>query len=189
MSHQQVKEFMQAFGQATPDTEVAKLDEATKALRYELIREELQELQESDTIIAIADALSDLKYVIHGTSISYGMEIQDLVFNTEGIPYYFTEEEIEETQYQLGLLLDTLRFALEEDDNDRIGGALAGMIMVINEMSLDMNLDIRACVDEVHNSNMSKLGVDGFPIYRDDGKVLKGPNYFAPNLNKVLYEI
>jgi len=38
----------------------------------------------------------------------------------------------------------------------------------------------------VHNSNMSKLGEDGRPIYREDGKVMKGPNYFGPNLKKVL---
>lgn len=43
-----------------------------------------------------------------------------------------------------------------------------------------------ACFDEVHNSNMSKLGEDGKPIYREDGKVLKGPNYFQADLTKVL---
>ena len=39
---------------------------------------------------------------------------------------------------------------------------------------------------EIQNSNMSKLGKDGKPIYREDGKVLKGPNYFKPNIEKIL---
>jgi predicted HAD superfamily Cof-like phosphohydrolase len=42
------------------------------------------------------------------------------------------------------------------------------------------------CFEEVHSSNMSKLGADGKPIYREDGKVLKGPNYFKPNLKKII---
>jgi predicted HAD superfamily Cof-like phosphohydrolase len=41
--------------------------------------------------------------------------------------------------------------------------------------------------DEVHESNMSKLGPDGMPLYREDGKVMKGPNYFRPNLNKIIW--
>jgi len=41
--------------------------------------------------------------------------------------------------------------------------------------------------DEVHKSNMSKLGSDGKPIYREDGKVMKGPSYFRPNLNKIIW--
>jgi predicted HAD superfamily Cof-like phosphohydrolase len=41
--------------------------------------------------------------------------------------------------------------------------------------------------DEVHESNMSKLGPNGMPLYREDGKVMKGPNYFRPNLNKIIW--
>lgn len=46
---------------------------------------------------------------------------------------------------------------------------------------------IEQCFDEVHRSNMSKLGKDGKPIYREDGKLLKGDNYSPANINKVLY--
>lgn len=49
-------------------------------------------------------------------------------------------------------------------------------------------VDLDACFDEVQRSNMSKLGEDGKPIYRDDGKVLKGPNYFKADVGKVLME-
>ena len=51
-----------------------------------------------------------------------------------------------------------------------------------------LNLDMEAGFDEVQRSNMSKLGIDGLPVYREDGKVLKGPDYFAPNLKKVYEE-
>jgi len=42
--------------------------------------------------------------------------------------------------------------------------------------------------DEVHRSNMSKLGEDGKPIYREDGKIMKGPNYFKPNIDKIIHD-
>ena len=52
--------------------------------------------------------------------------------------------------------------------------------------SIGVNLD--ACFEEVHGSNMSKAGADGKPIFREDGKIEKGPNYYRPNLGKVLKE-
>ena len=48
---------------------------------------------------------------------------------------------------------------------------------------------IEEIYDEIQKSNMSKLGSDGKPIYREDGKVLKGPHYFKPNIEKILKEI
>ncbi len=47
-------------------------------------------------------------------------------------------------------------------------------------------VDLDSCFDEVQRSNMSKLGEDGKPIYNEHGKVMKGPNYFAPNLKKTI---
>jgi predicted HAD superfamily Cof-like phosphohydrolase len=64
---------------------------------------------------------------------------------------------------------------------------LVRMVDQINSVSYAYGIDIVACMNEVHASNMSKLDVGGKPIYRDDGKVMKGPNYFVPNLKRVLY--
>ena len=50
-----------------------------------------------------------------------------------------------------------------------------------------MGIELDYCFDEVHRSNMSKLGEDGKPIYREDGKVLKGPNYKPPNMYDTVY--
>lgn len=118
---EKVKLFMQTFGQDVKfRPEFPDLD--TQALRYDLIKEELDELYEAmakKDIVEVADALSDLLYVVYGAGHAFG-------------------------------------------------------------------IDLDACFEEVQQSNMSKLGEDGNPIYREDGKVLKGPNFFEPNLKKVL---
>ena len=103
-----VKKFMETFGQEVKEKAEFPNDRIT-TLRYDLIKEELQELRE--------DALTDILYVTYGAGHAFGI-----------------------------------------------------------------NLD--KCFQEVQNSNMSKLGKDGKPIYNENGKVMKGPNYFKPNLDK-----
>lgn len=64
--------------------------------------------------------------------------------------------------------------------------ALCDIIYVIYGMAISIGWDINGALEEVHRSNMSKLGKDGKPIIRDDGKILKGPNYFKPDLHKFI---
>ena len=64
--------------------------------------------------------------------------------------------------------------------------ALADLIYVIYGMALETGIDLASVLAEVQRSNMSKLGADGKPVYREDGKVLKGPDYFPPNVEAVL---
>lgn len=121
---EKVKEFMEKFGQEVRSSPELPDDEVLE-LRYELIREELLELDTAlwqNNLVDVADALTDLLYVVYGAGLAFG-------------------------------------------------------------------IDLDKCFEEVHNSNMSKLGEDGKPIYREDGKVLKGPNYFKPNLEKTLKSI
>lgn len=66
--------------------------------------------------------------------------------------------------------------------------ALADLVYVIYGMALETGIDLAAVLAEVQRSNMSKLGEDGRPIYREDGKVLKGPGYFPPDVARVLRE-
>ena len=54
-------------------------------------------------------------------------------------------------------------------------------------LSHGLQYKIEDVFEEIQRSNMSKLGSDGKPIYRDDGKILKGPNYFKPNIKKMVY--
>jgi predicted HAD superfamily Cof-like phosphohydrolase len=72
--------------------------------------------------------------------------------------------------------------AEDEDNLVEVADALSDLSYVIAGMALEYGIDLDACVNEVHRSNMSKLGADGRPIYRDDGKVIKGPNYSPPDL-------
>ena len=114
-------DFMEAFGQEV-NTEPEFPDFSTRELRFELIREEYEELEEAienRDIVEVADALTDLLYVIYGAGHAFG-------------------------------------------------------------------IDLDACYTEVHMSNMSKLGPDGKPMKREDGKVMKGPDFFEPDLESVL---
>ena len=63
---------------------------------------------------------------------------------------------------------------------------LADLVYVCAQYAENMNWDLEQALRRVHQSNMSKLGEDGKPIYREDGKVLKGPNYQPPNLSDLV---
>ena len=80
--------------------------------------------------------------------------------------------------------------AVAADDGTRdtvaAADALADLVYVIYGMALETGIDLAAVLAEVQRSNMSKLGADGRPIYREDGKVLKGPDYFPPDVEAVL---
>lgn len=95
-----------------------------------------------------------------------------------------------------------LRFNLMQEENEEyleaatsgnleeVADALGDMLYILCGTILDHGLQykIEAVFDEIQRSNMSKLGADGKPIYREDGKVMKGPNYFKPNIEKILKE-
>ena len=80
--------------------------------------------------------------------------------------------------------------AVADDDGERdtaaAADALADLVYVVYGMALETGIDLAAVLAEVQRSNMSKLGADGRPVYRGDGKVLKGPDYFPPDVAGVL---
>ena len=80
--------------------------------------------------------------------------------------------------------------ACQDNDPIEIADALGDMLYILCGTILEHGLQnkIEAIFDEIQNSNMSKLSEDGKPIYREDGKVLKGPNYFSPNIKAILEE-
>jgi len=79
--------------------------------------------------------------------------------------------------------------AMKKEDLVEVADALTDLLYVVYGAGHSFGIDLDKCFEEVHNSNMSKLGADGKPIYREDGKVLKGPDYWKPNLKKVMYPI
>lgn len=73
-----------------------------------------------------------------------------------------------------------------ETDIVEIADALGDIVYIAYGTALAYGIDLDVVLAEIHRSNMSKLGQDGKPIYREDGKVLKGPNFTEPNLAKVM---
>ena len=78
--------------------------------------------------------------------------------------------------------------AARDEDLIEIGDALGDMLYILCGTIIAHGFQdkIESIFDEIQRSNMSKLGADGKPIYRKDGKVMKGPNYFKPDLKKIL---
>lgn len=78
--------------------------------------------------------------------------------------------------------------AAKNDDLVEVADALGDMLYILCGTIIEhgMQYKIEEVFNEIQRSNMSKLGADGMPIYRDDGKVLKGPNYFKPNIAEIL---
>ena len=82
--------------------------------------------------------------------------------------------------------LNELKEAIKNKDIVEVADALTDILYVTYGAGHSFGVNLDECFDEVQRSNMSKLGEDGRPIYNDSGKVMKGPNYFAPNLKKIV---
>tara|TARA_Y100001970_G_scaffold7375_1_gene8460 strand:+ start:25787 stop:26188 length:402 start_codon:yes stop_codon:yes gene_type:complete len=82
--------------------------------------------------------------------------------------------------------LDELTKAIKENDIYEVADALTDILYVTYGAGHAFGINLDSCFDEVQKSNMSKLGKDGKPIYNEHGKVMKGPNYFKPDLSKFL---
>ncbi len=80
--------------------------------------------------------------------------------------------------------LEELKDAIEKKDIKEVADALTDILYVTYGAGHSFGINLDKCFKEVQNSNMSKLGADGKPIYNDKGKVMKGPNYFEPDLKK-----
>ena len=82
--------------------------------------------------------------------------------------------------------LDELTKAIKENDILEVADALTDILYVTYGAGHAFGINLDKCFDEVQESNMSKLGQDGKPIYNEHGKVMKGPDYFKPDLSKFL---
>ena len=112
----------------------------------------------------------------------------------------FNLDFLEVPKANIGHEKNKLRFNLMKEENEEylnaannndlieVADALGDMLYILCGTIIEHGFQykIDEIFDEIQNSNMSKLGRDGKPIYREDGKVLKGPNYFKPNIEKIL---
>ena len=99
----------------------------------------------------------------------------------------FPNEKIVKLRYELiKEELEELNQAIEDKNIKEVADALTDILYVTYGAGHAFGVDLDKCFNEVQGSNMSKLGTDGKPIYNEIGKVMKGPNYYKPDLNKFL---
>ena len=99
----------------------------------------------------------------------------------------FSSNKINNLRYDLiNEELDEFKVALKNKDLLEVADALTDILYVTYGAGHAFGIDLDECFEEVQNSNMSKLGEDGKPIYNESGKVMKGPKYFKPNLTKFI---
>ena len=97
----------------------------------------------------------------------------------------FPDDKITSLRYELiKEELEEFKEAIDRKDIKEVADALTDILYVTYGAGHAFGINLDKCFEEVQNSNMSKLGSDGKPIYNDKGKVMKGPNYFKPDLNK-----
>jgi predicted HAD superfamily Cof-like phosphohydrolase len=84
--------------------------------------------------------------------------------------------------------VEELMGAIASNDLVEVADALTDILYVVYGAGHSYGIDLDECFKEVHRSNMSKLGEDGKPVYREDGKVLKGPSYSPPNLSRIIFQ-
>ena len=82
--------------------------------------------------------------------------------------------------------LEELKEAIRNNDIKEVADALTDILYVTYGAGHAFGINLDKCFEEVQNSNMSKLGLDGRPIYNESGKVMKGPNYYKPDLTKFI---
>ena len=99
----------------------------------------------------------------------------------------FSTDKINNLRYDLiKEELEELKIAMENKDLLEVADALTDILYVTYGAGHAFGINLDKCFNEVQNSNMSKLDENGKPIYNEAGKVMKGPKYFKPNLNKFI---
>ena len=179
-------------------------------------RDELKEGIRSSDPVETLDAIADLLYVVIGCGVRLGLDLEKALFSKtqssleeEGInPWisrisaFYRDSELEgvclksSSEKQLNFYLSRLDHEITQlavdlwqdckDQASRVESILANLIWWLIRLSTYLKLPIQEAFDAVQASNMSKLGEDGKPIYRHDGKLLKGPNFFKPDFSKLL---
>ena len=185
-SRDKVAEFMRHIGSETPDS-VTDRDPAIAGVRISLIMEELHETHKAMLAgdpVETADGFADLKYVVIGTAVAYGLPIDDFFY----APFPINEPPNAVSAASLMLAvtpwLRDVAYALAGRED--LGSILHGLDVALSMEAAALGLPLREVFDEVHRSNMTKEG--GYRIgaakYGAGGG--KGPGYSAPGIASVL---
>lgn len=188
MSFDQVKEFNDTFGVVTRSEGNVRVPEAQ--LRFELIREEFEELStayKNVDVVEVADALGDIRYVAIGAAQVFGVSLFVELRYWDYTEEYTGEILLEEIQEKVLLVL---RNSILKNNTSEVVDILALILKMVDDAAKFLSIDLDRVVSVIHKSNMSKLGENGEVIRRvEDNKVLKGPNYAPPteDIKKILF--
>jgi phosphoribosyl-ATP pyrophosphohydrolase len=115
---------------------------------------------------------------------AYGMARGDV--NVDADMNAMTKEDAEGIQLRFRLIQEEFKELMESQDPDNMIKELSDLVYVILGTFVAFGWDFDEAFNRVHESNMSKLGPDGKPVYREDGKVMKGPNYKPPYMGDLV---
>ena len=190
-----VRKFHKAFGHPAPNELVhVALKKDVTTLRTHLNMEECLEVVEGivgDDIVAIADGLCDLLYVVAGCAVVAG--IPEIVL--PGIVGKYKSKSPEEAQFvHIAAVTSgvfTLNGQIENNLPSHWKSRIEYVMLICERIANYYDIPLKQCFEEVQRSNMSKLGPGGKPLYHTNGpkkgKVKKGPNYSPPDLEQFLH--
>lgn len=205
-----VLEFHETYGQPIRTEPVFNVPELV--MRSQLILEEASEFWEanhSNDLIEMADALADLVYVCYGAALTHGIDLDSSFGGTHESPADLLQSIHRKSRLKVrtaptlavltrksiasGLNKSAIAYSNyvttvnpEEGSTDQLRSILTTLVSSAYFAAFSFGIDLDDVLSEVQRSNLSKLGEDGLPIYREDGKVLKGPNFFTPDIEQVL---
>lgn len=182
-----VHEFHTTYRQIVRDLPLWDVPE--RFLRINLIDEEVNELMKKGYLhknfVEVIDALADIVYVAAGAAHTHGLKLD---LDIERPLFDFVQHD---TDFSEGLSVSLefmelnvrYTFALDTDTQKEL---LEDIIRLSYKTADRYGVDLDEVLDEVHRSNLSKLDENGNPIYSPEGKVLKGKNFFVPDIEAVL---
>ena len=158
-------------------------------LRFNLIEEEVNEFADAETDADRLDALGDIVYVVCGAALEFGLAGREAFQTTPADSgcyqpdnhLYFGGDAFD-MRRQVALLAE----GIDNHSVASVGAALCNLYQICLDVADGANLPLAAALAEIHRSNMAKLGPDGRPIYRDDGKVMKPEGWTPPNIGGLL---
>lgn len=201
-----VETFHLKFGH--PVRVTPHMDIPERVLRVDLIAEEVKELMDAakdDDFVEVIDAIADILYVTYGAALCHGINVDYKIGNIDHVsPSVQIFHTLKNEHASLPTKPVFSRIALakgvpavvnafkdyktasDAGNISKLGDALIALIFSSYSLARRLGVNIDEIMEEVQASNMSKLGADGKPIYREDGKILKGPGFFTPDIAKIL---
>lgn len=186
---QMLREFQIAFGLDSNDTPTLA-EPALRDLRVNLLLEESAELTKAyveEDIIEVADALADIVYIAEGTAVAYGVDLDyDVTAPCGTVEWPVDENLADDLIDNVVLAVNISTHPATTEDTDRVAYALSRVVEAAYTAAAAWGFDLDAILEEVHRSNMAKLGPDGEVIRRADGKVMKPEGWQPPQIAAVL---